>query len=509
MNAKEKMVFNIGTNLVYLIINYLITFFLASYLTKKLGNEAYGFISLCNNVVNYSQIVTIALNSVAGRFITVAMHRGHKETAERYFSSNFFANLFIVAILSVIFIPLSFSMDMFFDIPAHLIRSVKLLMFLSYLNMAVSVLQTVFNVSTFITNKVYLTNIANLCGAVARLGILVSMSASLGASLAIAGAATLIGTGLVCLMHVGFTFKLVPDLKIRLNLFDKAKIIELFKSGVWNSVSTVSRILSDGLDTVISNIFVSALAMSQLSLAYMVPGFVVSAYAALFNSFSPRLTELYARSEMERFKRELKFYMKINGICGIVFFWGLLCCGKDFFTLWVPTADVDMIYQLMVLSCLSMLVSSIVNPLSMCYTIANKPKGNALFFLGVSFFDIIVELILLSTTDLGVFAVAGTSKIVSLITNFFFVPMYASYCMNFKKNEFYPVIGRYMIVTFAAGAILWFINSFFTTAINWFGFGIRVICIGTVALALGYIFVLNKQEKVMVFNMMKGRVKRK
>lgn len=502
------MTVNISTNLVYLIINYLITFFLASYLTIRLGNEAYGFISLCNNIVNYSQIITIALNSVAGRFIAIEMHRGNIDSAERYFSSTFFSDLAIIAILSLVFIPLSINMDVFFEIPTHLVDSVKLLMFLSYLNMCVSILQTVFNVSTFITNTVYLTNTANLIGATTRALILIILSKNFGASLAIAGMATLLGTCVVCILHVFYTIKLVPDLKVNIHKFDKIRIKELFKSGVWNSVSAVSRIVSDGLDTVISNIFVSALAMSQLSLAYTVPGFVISAYAALTNSFFPRLTELYAKSKIENFKSEIKFYMKINGICGIVFFWGLIYCGRDFFALWVPTADIDVVYKLLAISSVSMLISSIINPLSMCYTIANKPKGNALFFLFISFFDIIIELILLQMTKLGVYAIAGTSKVVSLFANFFFVPIYASYCLNFDKGEFYPVIYRYLLSTLLVGIILKFINGHFMLAQSWVEFGVHCIIIGGLALLLGTIFVFTADERKKLLSLIRKRVKR-
>lgn len=41
--------------------------------------------SLGNNVINYITILTVALNSVAGRFITIEYHQGKKKEANEYF----------------------------------------------------------------------------------------------------------------------------------------------------------------------------------------------------------------------------------------------------------------------------------------------------------------------------------------------------------------------------------------------------------------------------------------
>jgi len=494
MGRNRKLAVNISTNAIYLILNYTVTFFLASYLTKKLGEESYGFIGMCNNIVNYSQIITLALNGVAGRFIALEMHRGHKEEAGQYFSSTFYSNLVMAIGLSLIFVPICLYMDQIFEIPAGLVQSVKLLFFLSYLNMSVSILQTVFNVSTFITNNMYLTNIANIVGMASRLFLLLVLFGNWGANLAFVGIATLSATGIVCVFHIVYTKKLLPDLKIQSRFFSLSKIKELFLSGMWNSFIRLSQVLADGLDLIISNIFISALAMSQLSLAYVISGFVASAYGILSNSFNPILTEIYAKDDMQDFKREMKFFMKISGLLGIIIFWGLLYCGHDFYDLWIPDSDIDKIYGLMVLSSISVMVSCVISPLYATYTITNKLRFYGVVCMFVSVFDIIVELVLLQTTDLGVYAVAGVSKIVSLGVNFFFIPMYASYCLRFRYREFYPTIGRYFVASFGTGAVLWFVNKAVFSVNSWAGFAVKVMMFGGIGAVCGIILILNQNE---------------
>lgn len=56
-------------------INLGISFFLTPFIVEKIGVEANGFVSLANNFVEYAQLITISINSMAGRFITIKLHQ--------------------------------------------------------------------------------------------------------------------------------------------------------------------------------------------------------------------------------------------------------------------------------------------------------------------------------------------------------------------------------------------------------------------------------------------------
>lgn len=57
-------------------VNMGIGFAITPFIVSRVGAEAYGFAGLANTMVGYATLFTIALNSVAGRFITVAYHQG-------------------------------------------------------------------------------------------------------------------------------------------------------------------------------------------------------------------------------------------------------------------------------------------------------------------------------------------------------------------------------------------------------------------------------------------------
>ena len=103
MSQKKQLVINFVAQVLFSAINLGISFFLVPHIIESLNATAYGFINLSNDFVNYASLITVALNSIAGRYITIAIHKKQKEEANIYYNSVIIANI----ILSVIiFIPL-------------------------------------------------------------------------------------------------------------------------------------------------------------------------------------------------------------------------------------------------------------------------------------------------------------------------------------------------------------------------------------------------------------------
>ena len=83
-------------------ISLCISFFLSPYIVRTIGVEANGFITLANNFVSYSSLVTIALNSMTGRFVTISLTEDRTDDANKYFTSALLANASIAVLLGVI-----------------------------------------------------------------------------------------------------------------------------------------------------------------------------------------------------------------------------------------------------------------------------------------------------------------------------------------------------------------------------------------------------------------------
>lgn len=495
MTERKQLAINICANFIYMLINYGITFFLTSFVVSEISGEAYGFIGMCNNIVNYATIVTIALNSVAGRFITINVHNGQTNKAMKYFSSTLVADLVICAGILAIFVPLSFGIDVIFDVPEELVGDVRALFLLVTFNLIINVICSVYSVSTFITNKLYLSSFASATGNIIRAILLFVFMNYVKPSIVFVGVATITSSSVVLLLNCVYTRILCPDLQINIKLVSFDKIRELVSSGIWNSITKLAQILSDGLDLVISNVWIGAYSMGQLSIAYTVPTIVSAFISMIINVFNPKLTEYYAKGDKERVVKELKINMKMTAFFGNVIFFGIIFVGKDFFNLWVPRANIDMVYRLAILATVSVLVSAIVSPLSNVFLLTNKLKLNSLVWLGVSFIDAVIVLILVNATSFGVYAVAGVSKIVGAGVNIIFLPMYASHCLDVSPMAFYKVVIRYSLSTVFVGVIMGLYRSLIVPINDWGFFLINVVAMGIIGMLVNYFFFFEENER--------------
>ena len=126
-NKNKQLAINIIAQLIAFSIQIGISFFLTPFIVKSLGAAAYGFVGLANNIISYTTLITIALNSMAGRFITISVHQNNIEKANTYFSSVFFSNLVISIFLFVTSTILIFYLEICINIPSDLIGDIKAL----------------------------------------------------------------------------------------------------------------------------------------------------------------------------------------------------------------------------------------------------------------------------------------------------------------------------------------------------------------------------------------------
>ena len=114
-------------------VSFVISFLISPLIVKTVGKETYGFLGVANNFTSYVMIVTVALNSLAGRFVSVYYHQNKKSETEQYFTSVFFANIFIVLFLLVPAVVFTINVDRFLNVPTESIQDVKLTFALVFL----------------------------------------------------------------------------------------------------------------------------------------------------------------------------------------------------------------------------------------------------------------------------------------------------------------------------------------------------------------------------------------
>ena len=508
LGKSKALIINTLASLVTFIVGLGIAFFFTPYLTDTVGEEAYGFVSLGNNIINYITIITIALNSVAGRFITIEYHKGNKKKANEYFSSVLVANVVMIPVILVIMVPLILNVEHLLNISPELVTSVQCLFFFIVGNFIITLVSTVYNVATFITNRLYLSSIANIVMSLLRIFLMCVLFGFLPPNVAYIGLVTCICTFVGLVMNMYYTKVLVPDIKLKREYVHWGKVKELVGAGAWNSVTKLSQVLSDGLDLLITNKWLSAFLMGELSIAQQIPTYIGTLINTLINLFNPNLTMYYAKNDTEALVKELKLSMKFSSFCVNIIFSVLVVFGRYFVGLWVPNQDVDLIYSLLVVIMMSVVVSGVTTSLNNVFLVTNRLKTNSIFWLIVSFLNVGIVALLLNTTSLGVYAVAGVSKATGILGNLFFIPIYACRCLKIKWTTFYPLILRYMGTTIGMMLVFVGVRQVYPEPENWFGFFGLCVVAGIIGCVLNLLLLLNKNERSILKNKMMSKVRK-
>jgi O-antigen/teichoic acid export membrane protein len=511
--AKSKQLFvNLIASVVVFIIQFAISFFLSPYVVAKLGEEAYGFITLANNFTQYAMLIAVSINSMSSRFISLEYNRGNKERANQYYASVFWMNVFLSALVFIVSAILIFRIEHIINVSPELVTDVKLVFAFSFLGLIISFLTTCFNSSTFVTNRMDLHAYTQIATNVAKVLVILSTFILLAPKIYFVALATVICNLVAFIIYLFLKEKLLPDLSIARKHFSFTRIGELVKSGVWLLISDISSMFLNGMDLLLANLFISEQAMGRLSISKIIPTAVGSLLGFLSNIFAATFTRVLATGDKQRLVNEAKFTFKILGVFLAVPFAGIIVFGPEFFTLWLPgnvydAAAIMQVYVLMLLTLINVIINAFMYSIHALLIALDKVKFYSIMVFGCSILSIISTISLVAFTDLGVYAVAGTSTAILGIINLFVIPLYVEKQLDIKPFTFLGTIFKShgaLILT----CLLFFVIKLILPVNSWIVF----FCVCALCAVIGYLadflLLLNRDEKRIVLQKITARFKR-
>ena len=497
MNTNKQLAINIIAQLIAFGIQIGISFFLTPFIVKSLGAAAYGFVGLANNIISYTTLITIALNSMAGRFITINVHQNNIEKANIYFSSVFFSNLLISIFLFIISTILIYYLEVCINIPANLIWDTKALFALLLLNSIIGLVTNVYAVSTFIRNRLELNSIRTIIGNISRAILLIVLFSFFVPHVWYLGISALIYTIYIGYYNYRYTKELTPELHLSIRKYNKKAVKELIRAGAWNLLSKLSDILSQGFDLLLANLFISATAMGILSITKTIPIVILSVFALLSSCFAPEWTELYAKKQIDKLKDELLKSIRILGIFSSIPLTILYVYGDVFYKLWIPGENNNLLYTLTIASTIGMVCGLPQESLWNIFTITNQVKKSSLNLLYNSIIIIIIVLIGIYSVESDtakLFILASTRTIVGLIRVLTFLPIYGAKCLGLRSTIFY----RPIIINILSILILSFFSFLIKNYLledNWISLCISIILTTVLGIIINSYLVLTPADR--------------
>lgn len=498
---------NIISSVGVLAVNICVSFFLSPYIIRTIGIEANGFVTLANNFITYADIIVMALNAMAARFISIAYIQKDYKKANLYYNSVFWGNLIIDLVLLIPALIFVIRLDSFVNVPTDIIVDVKILFAVIFLAFFVKTGFPNWDCGTYITNRLDRTYIPNMILAVFRVVFLVGLFLFFTPHVWYVGLTSTV-VSLAVLAISGYnTHKLTPELKIQLKkpICSKRVIKELVGSGIWSSIANVGNLLFSGLDLLICNVYLGATLMGVLSLSKTLSNIILQLGESVRGAVGPELTLSYAQGDKDAMLRSIKRTMKMTSAFLPISVGGVIVMADLFYELWVPSQDAKLLWTLTVLALLNRIFNSGVVVLYNVYSVVNKVRINAVIMLVSGFISIGITIGLIHFTEYDLYVVAGVSSIVTIIKEYVLTVPITTTLLGYKWYQFYPQIALSIVSTFLVIGV----GSLVRTVISihsWPTFIIAAFIIAVASFALNIIIILNKEERGILITKIKLKI---
>ena len=103
-------------------------------------------------------LITIAINSMSSRYISIEYNKGNIKEANKYFSTVYWANVIISIVVAIASSIMVIYLEHIINISNGLIMDVKLTFALGFMNLLFTFWGTVYTVSAFATNRMDLNS---------------------------------------------------------------------------------------------------------------------------------------------------------------------------------------------------------------------------------------------------------------------------------------------------------------------------------------------------------------
>lgn len=492
----KKITFTVAVTGGGFVLSYLITFFLTPFITESVGTDAYGFVSLAKNTAQYATYITAALNTFASRFISVEYHNKDYDKANTYFSSTYYGDLALGSMILTAAMIMIMHIDKVFRVPAHLVHDVQLLFVFVFIKFWIQTILSVNEAGVFTANALHISSVFHLFSYVVEGAVLIALFSLFSPSVYYVGIALLAGDSFKSVALVWIRKKYTPYLKADIKHFDFGAVKNLVGNGIWQSLISLGAFLNSGLDLIVCNRMLSALAMGKLAIAENIALIFKSLITMVARPFHPYYLKDYADRDMDRLKRHMIFAMKFSSMFTNTCFAGMAALGLTFYRLWIPAQDIETIWKLTMISSITAVSSGIITPGLYGYTLTLKKKIPCALTLMSGVLNVLSMYFLIKYTSLGVYAVVWTTAVLMSITNLIIHPFYIAKVLSFPRGIFYPVIVRCLIACAAVTAAL-YAASFIFRPQGWMSFAVSVIILGCLGFLVHLLFALTPDEKKM------------
>jgi O-antigen/teichoic acid export membrane protein len=487
---------NLLANLSYFTLSVLVNLFLVPYFIGTLGVSSYGLIPLATSLTNYVNLVTQSLNSSVSRYLTIDLQRQDYEKANITFNTSLFGTFGVTLLTIPILVAVSYYSPLFFGIPANQ-RQDAFLLFLGIMgSLLVRTWGGNFGVSLFAYNRLDLQNIVYSINIVFQVIFILIFFSLDSPKLCYIGYSHLVAAIIAFFVTILFSKKVNPHFKVKFQDIRISRLKELTGTGCWITIDQIGLLLLFQMDIILVNKLFGTAAGGEYSIVLIWNGLIRTIAATLAGVLTPVILTYYAQKKFDQLVILSKSAVKMMGLA-IALPTGLICGFSPLIlSLWVGPEFArlsPLIWVLLGHLAINLSVLPLF-PISVSY---NKLRTPALATILSGIANLLLALVLSTSTGWGYYGVAIAGVIALTMRNFFFAPIYTTKVLDMSKNPFKDTMIQVLVSTVIVAGITSVIYHLSNVS-NVLALIINCGIISLIYLIIIWFIFINKTERRMI-----------
>ena len=412
---------NILSNWLCYLIYFAISFFLSPFVVRRLGDSGYGIWTLTLSVTGYLGLLDLGVRGAVTRYVAKFHAQAADDQASRVVSSSLMIFLATGVIAIVSSGVLALSVVGVLNIPASYQPTAKIVVILTGINVAVSLVSGVFGGVVTALQRSDLSNGLQIIGTVFR-SVAIVLVLSQGRGLVSLAVVHLVFGVLTGLAYWVLALRLYPGLKINFGRCDMESVKLIFWISAYSLPLQGATYLIFYTDSVVISSFLPISAVTFFAIAGNLVGYGRSLLAGISTISSPLASALEAKGDLEGLKRVL---LKGSRLASMVFLpigITLLLRGDSFVGLWMgPSYAVLTGNVLVILTLAQLIASGNCVPASVTMGIG-RHKGMVPAVLAEALCNLVLSILLVRRY--GIIGVALGTALPNLAVHLFFWPWF-------------------------------------------------------------------------------------
>lgn len=283
-----------------MLLTMLVSLYTSRVVLKELGVDDYGIYNVVGGVVAMFNVISGALSSAIGRFITFELGKDNKEKLRRVFSSSVTIQIFIALII----VLLAESIGLWFMnhkmiIPIDRLNAAHWVYQFSIITFTINLISVPYNATIIAHEKMSAFAYISIIEVISKLGIAFCIVISPIDKLTFYGLMLMIVAIIVRMIYTYYCKRNFEECSEYTFTIDKELFKEMFSFAGWNFIGSSSAVLRDQGGNIIINMFygpeVNAARGLAMQVSTAIQGFVTNFMTAL----NPQITKSYASGQYE------------------------------------------------------------------------------------------------------------------------------------------------------------------------------------------------------------------